>query len=98
MKDHPLTPMRDSNVMRLLQPQVTRPVGLINRLVVAKGAAALREGLAQRARGGISHVVVDAGANDDLHVIAEACHDMKLLTGGSAVAMPLPALWTVRRF
>lgn len=28
MKDHPLTPMRDSNLMRLLQPQVTLPVGL----------------------------------------------------------------------
>jgi 3-dehydrotetronate 4-kinase len=93
MKDHPLTPMRDSNLMRLLQPQVTRPVGLINRLVVAKGATALREGLAQRARDGIAHVVVDAVANDDLHVIAEACHDMRLLTGGSAVAMPLPAVW-----
>ena len=93
MKDHPLTPMRDSNLMRLLQPQITRPVGLINRLIVAKGAAALRDGLAQRARDGIAHVVVDAVANDDLNVIAEACHDMKLLTGGSAVAMPLPALW-----
>lgn len=93
MKDHPLTPMRDSNLMRLLQPQVTRPVGLINRLVVAKGAAALRDALAQRARDGIAHVVVDAVANDDLHVIAEACHDMPLLTGGSAVAMPLPELW-----
>lgn len=93
MKDHPLTPMRDSNLMRLLQPQVTRPVGLINRLIVAKGAAALRDGLAQRARDGIAHVVVDAVANDDLQVIAEACHDMRLLTGGSAVAMPLPTLW-----
>ena len=37
MKDHPLTPMRDSNLMRLLTPQVTRPVGLANRLTVAKG-------------------------------------------------------------
>jgi 3-dehydrotetronate 4-kinase len=93
MKDHPLTPMRDSNLMRLLQPQVTHPVGLINRLVVAKGSAALRDGLAQRARDGVAHVVVDAVANDDLNVIAEACHDMRLLTGGSAVAMPLPAVW-----
>ena len=93
MKDHPLTPMRDSNLVRLLEPQVRQPVGLINRHVVAKGTAALRDGLAQRARDGIAHVVVDAVANDDLHVVAEACHDMRLLTGGSAVAMPLPALW-----
>ena len=37
MKDHPLTPMRDSSLVRLLSPQVTSPVGLANRLVVAKG-------------------------------------------------------------
>lgn len=37
MKDHPLTPMRDSNLMRLLAPQVTRDVGLIDRLTVARG-------------------------------------------------------------
>lgn len=93
MKDHPLTPMRDSNLMRLLAPQVTKPVGLANRHVVAKGAVALRQRLEQLKAEGIAHVVVDAVANDDLHVIAEACRDMTLLTGGSAVAMPLPALW-----
>ncbi len=93
MRDHPLTPMRDSNLMRLLAPQVTRPVGLINRHVVAKGAKALRDRLAQLEADGTAHVVVDAVANDDLYTIADACHDMPLLTGGSAVAMPLPELW-----
>lgn len=93
MKDHPLTPMRDSNLMRLLAPQVTRPVGLANRLTVAKGAKALRDRLADLAAQGIAHVVVDAVANDDLDTIAKACRDMPLMTGGSAVAMPLPALY-----
>jgi uncharacterized protein YgbK (DUF1537 family) len=92
MKDHPLTPMRDSNLMRLLAPQVTGAVGLANRLVVAKGAAALAARLAELRAQGIAHVVVDAVSNDDLSVIAEACQDMPLMTGGSAVAMPLPAL------
>ena len=91
MKDHPLTPMRDSNLMRLLAPQVTRPVALANRLTVAKGA--LRSRLADLAAAGVAHVVVDAVSNDDLGLIAQACQDMPLLTGGSAVAMPLPALW-----
>ena len=91
MKDHPLTPMRDSNLMRLLAPQVTRPVGLANRMTVAKGA--LRSRLAELAAAGVVHVVVDAVSNDDLGLIAQACQDMPLLTGGSAVAMPLPALW-----
>jgi len=93
MKDHPLTPMRDSNLMRLLAPQVTRPVGLANRLVVAKGAPAMRARLAELAAEGVAHVVVDAVADEDLGVIAEACRDMSLMTGGSAVAMPLPALY-----
>jgi uncharacterized protein YgbK (DUF1537 family) len=42
---------------------------------------------------GVAHVVVDAVSNDDLHIIADACRDMTLMTGGSAVAMPLPELW-----
>ena len=93
MKDHPLTPMRDSNLMRLLTPQVTRPVGLADRLTVAKGPEALRAELQRLKREGVAHVIVDAVANDDLGVIAEACRDMRLMTGGSAVAMPLPALY-----
>ena len=93
MKDHPLTPMRDSNLMRLLAPQVTRPVGLANRLVVAQGPEALRQRLGELRESGTAHVVVDAVANEDLYTIAEACQDMVLLTGGSALAMPLPNIW-----
>jgi uncharacterized protein YgbK (DUF1537 family) len=54
MKDHPLTPMRDSNLMRLLASQVTKPVGLANRLVVAKGPQALHDRLAQLAGEGVA--------------------------------------------
>ncbi|PTX56248.1 uncharacterized protein YgbK (DUF1537 family) [Litoreibacter ponti] len=93
MKDHPLTPMRDSNLVRLLEPQVTRPVGLANRLVVEKGADALRDRMAELRGQGVAHVVVDAVSNDDLYVISEACRDMAFLTGGSAVAMALPELY-----
>jgi uncharacterized protein YgbK (DUF1537 family) len=93
MKDHPLTPMRDANLMRLLAPQVTKPVGLANRLTVAQGAAALSTRLMQLQDDGVAHVVVDAVADADLQVIAEACAGMPLMTGGSAVAMPLPAIW-----
>ena len=93
MKDHPLTPMRDSNLMRLLEPQVTRQVGLADRLTVARGSKVLRSELDQLKADGVAHVVVDAVANADLEIIAEACRDMPLMTGGSAVAMPLPALY-----
>lgn len=91
MKDHPLTPMTDSNLMRLLEPQVTHPVGLADRLTVAQGASVLRRELDQLKAKGVAHVVVDAVANSDLEIIADACRHMPLMTGGSAVAMPLPA-------
>ena len=93
MKDHPLTPMRDSNLQRLLAPQTTRPVGLADRLTVAQGEAALQRRLAELRDAGIAHVVVDAVADGDLQIIANACSGMPLLTGGSAVAMPLPAIY-----
>lgn len=93
MKDHPLTPMRDSNLMRLLDPQVQGAVGLIDRLTVARGAKAIHAELARLAGEGVAHVVLDAVANSDLEEIAAACRDMPLMTGGSAVAMPLPALY-----
>ena len=93
MKDHPLTPMRDSNLMRLLAPQVTKPVGLVDRLAVARGPEAVRQALDALRAEGTAHVVIDAVANEDLDVIAKACRTMLLLTGGSAIAMPLPGLY-----
>ena len=93
MKDHPLTPMRDSNLMRLLEAQVTTSVGLANRLTVAKGVEALQEQLHALEKEGVAHVIVDAVADQDLNIIAEACRDMPLITGGSALAMPLPDLY-----
>ncbi|MGE6740407.1 3-oxo-tetronate kinase [Allorhizobium pseudoryzae] len=92
MKDHPLTPMRDSSLVRLLAPQVKGKVGLANRLVVARGFAALKARLAALQAEGTSHVIVDAVADEDLAVIAEAVLDLPLITGGSALAMPLPRL------
>ncbi|MCB1451956.1 MAG: four-carbon acid sugar kinase family protein [Nitratireductor sp.] len=93
MRDHPLTPMRDSNLMRLLEPQVKNPVGLVDHLQVSRGPEAIRTALGELAGQGIAHVVVDAIADSDLSTIAEACRNMVLMTGGSALAMPLPALY-----
>lgn len=92
MKDHPLTPMRDSNLLRLLTPQVTGRVGLVDRLCVAKGPEAIRSELDRLAKQDVAHVIIDAVTDEDLVAIATACRDFKLLTGGSAIAMPLPHL------
>ncbi|MCZ4348157.1 3-oxo-tetronate kinase [Devosia neptuniae] len=93
MKDHPLTPMRDSNLMRLLAPQVTQPVALIDRFCVCGGAEAIQAELRALKLQGVAHVVVDAVSMSDLEKIAKGCRDMPLMTGASAVAMPLPALY-----
>ena len=93
MRNHPLTPMRDSNLMRLLEPQVTMPVGLVDHQTVAKGPDAIKSKLQQLADDETSHVVVDAVADADLLAISTACKDKALLTGGSAVAMHLPHLY-----
>ncbi|MEM9047103.1 MAG: 3-oxo-tetronate kinase [Pseudomonadota bacterium] len=93
MKDHPLTPMRDSNLMRLLAPQVARPVGLADRLTVALGPEMLAAALGELSDAGTAHIVVDAVADADLATLAAACRDWPLITGGSALAMPLPALY-----
>jgi 3-dehydrotetronate 4-kinase len=93
MKDHPLTPMRDSSLLRLLGPQVKGKVGLANRLTVARGAEALKSRLVELQEQATAHVIVDAVADEDLAIIAEATLGMPLITGGSALAMPLPALF-----
>lgn len=89
MKDHPLTPMRDSDLTRLLAPQVQRPVGRVTLPVVRAGANDVRQAL----EGVPGHVVLDAVEGSDLAVLADAIQDMPLICGGSAIAEPLPALW-----
>ena len=89
MKDHPLTPMNDSNLMRLLSVQVSRRVGLADRIVVNSGVNSLKEKLISLKENDVPHVIVDAVADTDLDTIASACQDMEYITGGSALAMPL---------
>ena len=87
MKDHPLTPMRDANLVRVLGRQSTNPVSLIARETVAAGDAALKaafDGLA-----GIA--IVDAVDDGDLRAIGRAARDLPLITGGSGIALGLPA-------
>lgn len=90
MRHHPLTPMTDSNLVRVLQRQTTRAVGLIRYDVVAAGAAAIRERMEQLQTEGTHIAVVDALDNDDLIQIGAACSELPLVTAGSGVALGLP--------
>jgi uncharacterized protein YgbK (DUF1537 family) len=90
MKDHPLTPMRDANLVRVLQRQTTLQVGLVTRDAVAKGAGAVKEAFEASVSKGDRIVIVDAIADQDLREIGHAAADMKLITGGSGIALGLP--------
>lgn len=91
MQNHPLTPMTDANLVRVLQAQCRRQVGLIDYRVVAQGAAAVRERIAALRAQGVGIAVVDAVSNDDLLRLGPALQDMRLVTAGSGVAIGLPA-------
>ncbi|MEJ6021384.1 3-oxo-tetronate kinase [Ramlibacter sp. PS4R-6] len=90
MRDHPLTPMRDANLVRVLQAQCRRKVGLIDHRTVAQGAPAIRERIAQLKREGVGLAIVDAVSNDDLVRLGPAVADHALVTAGSGVAIGLP--------
>jgi uncharacterized protein YgbK (DUF1537 family) len=91
MQNHPLTPMTDPNLVRVLQAQCKRKVGLIDYTVVARGATAIDERIAQLKAEGVSIAIVDAVSNDDLLRMGPALAKMPLLTAGSGVAIGLPA-------
>ncbi|MET3893283.1 uncharacterized protein YgbK (DUF1537 family) [Bosea sp. OAE506] len=90
MKDHPLTPMRDSSLIRLMGAQTSGAVGLVDYATVLSGAGAVKARFAALADQGMRYVVTDALTNADLMVLGEAAADHKLLTGGSGIAMGLP--------
>lgn len=86
MRDHPLTPMRDANLVRVLQRQTARPVSLIDHDNVRMGAEAMRQLF--EALDGIA--IVDAINDEDLRTIGAATGSLRLITGGSGIAMGLP--------
>ncbi|MEU6814365.1 3-oxo-tetronate kinase [Streptomyces sp. NPDC046860] len=96
MRDHPLTPMTDSDLVRVLGAQTTRPVGLVDHTVLARGAEAVRERIAELRSQGVALAVVDAVSNDDLVRLGEAVSDLPLVTAGSGLAIGLPANWGLR--
>lgn len=89
MKDHPLTPMRDANLVRLLRPQVRGPVGHISHRDVRGGQGAIGRRIAALAGAGTAHAIADAVSDADLGKLAQACTQRRLLAGGSAFAMHL---------
>lgn len=91
MQNHPLTPMTDPNLVRVLQAQCRGKVGLIDYSVVAQGANVIRGRIDDLRAQGTRIAIVDAITNDDLLRLGPALKGMPLVTAGSGVAIGLPA-------
>jgi len=100
MKHHPLTPMTDANLVRVMQAQLDpargRRVGLIDHRVVARGADAIAERIAALRAEGVAMAVVDGVADDDLRTLARAATALPLVVAGSGLAIGIPALHGLR--
>ncbi len=90
MQDHPLTPMADANLVRVMQAQTRRSVGLVDYSVVSRSAQAVAQRFAELKALGIGVAIVDAVTNDDLMRLGPALKDLPLVTAGSGVAIGLP--------
>jgi uncharacterized protein YgbK (DUF1537 family) len=90
MENHPLTPMTDANLVRVLGRQTDGAVGLVPFTTVEQGAAATRQAMMRLAEQGRRYAIVDAVTDQHLLAIGEAAAQHALITGGSGVAMGLP--------
>ncbi|WP_455820736.1 3-oxo-tetronate kinase [Pseudomonas cerasi] len=93
MRHHPVTPMTDSNLLRLMEAQASGKAGLINSQTLDQGADAVRQALDELAQQGIRYVVLDALNEQHLLTQGEALHDRRLVTGGSGLAIGLARQW-----
>ncbi|GGJ93698.1 3-oxo-tetronate kinase [Pseudomonas matsuisoli] len=91
MQHHPLTPMTDANLVRVLQSQTARRVGLLRRDDVASGVEGVRKQIEALGREGVAVAIADALTDEDLQTLGAACAELPLITGGSGVAQGLPA-------
>ena len=96
MREHPLTPMTDANLVRVLQAQTLGRVGLLRHDTVAQGTVAISARIDALRGEGVRLAVADAIDDRDLRALAAACIDLPLITAGSGVALGLPEAYAAR--
>jgi uncharacterized protein YgbK (DUF1537 family) len=89
LKDHPLNPMRDSNLVRVLERQSKAPVGLVALPTVAEGGSAIMRRLAELEQQGCGAAIVDAVFERDLEAIGEAAAKGPVSVGASGLGLGL---------
>jgi len=85
MRDHPITPMRDSSLIRLMEGQAQGRCGLVDAATVDQGPQAVRDRIAALRADGVRYVVLDAISDAHLATLGQAVADMTLVTGGSGL-------------
>lgn len=90
MRDHPLTPMRNSNLVEMMDAQSKDRSGLIAHQTVQSGGSAIRDRITELQAQGCAYGIIDAISVADLRNIGAAIGDHKLVTGGSGIATGLP--------
>ncbi|MEC8917514.1 MAG: 3-oxo-tetronate kinase [Pseudomonadota bacterium] len=93
MEQHPLNPMTDADLVRVLARQTPHPVGLLAHATLTRGAESARARLAELQGDEVRHVICDTLDDDDLAVLAEAVADLPLVTGGSGLGLTLPGIY-----
>ncbi|WP_416979745.1 3-oxo-tetronate kinase [Streptomyces sp. T028] len=86
LRHHPLNPMTDSSLPRLLSAQTSHGVGLVDWSTVRRGVEAVREALAAHERAGTRHVIVDALTDDDLATVGAAALELPVVAGAAGLA------------
>jgi uncharacterized protein YgbK (DUF1537 family) len=92
----PLTPMREPDLVRVLQAQTKATVGLIRSKDYAGGVRTVSTRVTALRAQGVTYAICDATSEADLEVLAEATVDWPLMTGGSSVAVYYPQFWRAR--
>jgi uncharacterized protein YgbK (DUF1537 family) len=90
MRDHPLTPMRDSDLVRLMAMQAQGKVGLVRWDTIEAGAEAVRRAFQELAADDYRYAVADTLKDEHLRTLGRAAADHRLITGGSGIALGLP--------
>lgn len=89
LKDHPLNPMHDSNLVRVLQRQSKGGVGLVDLVTVTRGPEAVRERLSDLTANGSGAAIIDAVFGADLETIGAVAIGHGVSVGASGLGWGL---------
>ncbi|PKH02328.1 hypothetical protein CXF72_12135 [Psychromonas sp. MB-3u-54] len=94
MRNHPVTPMTDSNLIHLMNAQSQGKSGLVDYQTIEKGVSHIKDRFTQLKLEGKRYAVVDAFRAEHLDAIGESITDLKLITGGSGLAASIAKSWS----